>query len=53
MYTICLGINKLGISKSLLSYLEYDLEEFCVEAIKYRSISLEYEMSYYSVCFPP
>ena len=41
MYTILMGPRKLVISKSLLTYLEYDIEEFAVEIMKYRFASFE------------
>ncbi len=30
MYVVTLGMKKVGISKALLTYLEYDIEEFAV-----------------------
>lgn len=42
MYICTLGSKKVAISKSLLTYLEYDLNEFAIEAIKYRAIFQEY-----------
>jgi hypothetical protein len=38
MFICTLGINKVAVSKALLEYLEYDLEEFGIEAIKYKTI---------------
>jgi hypothetical protein len=42
MYVCTMGFKKVAISKSLLAYLEYDAEEFAIEAIKYRAIFTEY-----------
>ena len=42
MYVCCLGVRKFAISKSLLLYLEYDLEELAVQTMKYRSLNIEY-----------
>ena len=40
MYVCFLGPRKFAISKPLLTYLEYDIEELAVEAIKYRTLFL-------------
>ena len=42
MYVIFLGPRKQAISKALLIYLEYDLEEIAVEMVKYRASFIEY-----------
>ena len=41
MFLCYLSPVKFAISKSLLTYLEYDVEEFVIEAVKYRSILFE------------
>ena len=41
MYVCTLGSRKVAVSKSLLTYLEYDVNEFAIEAIKYRAIFQE------------
>lgn len=38
MFVCTLGMKRVAISKALLKYLDYDLEEFSVEAIKYRAL---------------
>ena len=35
MYTCACGSNKFAISKALLTYLNYDIQEFAVEVLKY------------------
>lgn len=42
MFIIFLGPRKQAISKSLLNYLGYDIEELAVEMAKYRHSFLEY-----------
>jgi hypothetical protein len=42
MYVSGFGPNTVAISKSLLTQLGYDPEEFAVETTKYRKIILEY-----------
>jgi hypothetical protein len=42
MFICTNGVSKFAISKSLLTYLEYDIEEFAIEAVKYHSIFAEY-----------
>jgi hypothetical protein len=41
MYVCALGGRKFAISKSLLTQLGYDVEEFTVEVVKYRRVTLE------------
>jgi hypothetical protein len=38
MYVCVLGSRKVAVSKALLTYLEYDVNEFAIEAIKYRAV---------------
>ena len=42
MYLGLFGPRKVVISKSLLTYLDYDVEELAISAIKYRSLMFEY-----------
>ena len=38
MFSCVFGSNKIALSKALLTYLDYDLEEFSVEALKYGTL---------------
>lgn len=40
------GLFKIALSNSLLQYLGYNVDEFCVETIKYRTIMFEYIFTY-------
>ena len=42
MYVFFLGPRKFAISKALLTYLDYDVEEFALEAAKFRAVFAEY-----------
>ena len=39
MFVCCLGPRKVAVSKTLLVYLGYDVEEFAVEVLKYRTVT--------------
>ena len=41
MFTASFGSNKVAFSKALLRYLQYDPDEFAVDAMKYRTINAE------------
>ena len=41
MFFIKFGLFKVAISNSLLEYIGYDVDEFCVETIKYRTVMFE------------
>lgn len=41
MFFIKFGLYKIALSNSLLTYLGYDIDEFCVETVKYRTILFE------------
>jgi hypothetical protein len=41
MYTMFFGPRKYAMSKGLLRYLEYDVEEVVVEMVKYRTVLFE------------
>lgn len=47
MFVCTLGMKKVAVSKSLLQYLEYDLNEFAINCIKYRGIFNEYSLDYF------
>ena len=36
------GLFKIALSNSLLEFIGYNVDEFCIETIKYRSILFEY-----------
>ena len=38
MFVLFLGPRKFAIPKALLTYLDYDLEEFAITGTKYRSL---------------
>ena len=52
MFVCCLGPRKVAVSKALLTYLEYDVEEFAVEVLKYRAVTEEYLPSYLDYSHP-
>lgn len=41
LYVALFGTRRMAISKTLLAYLDYDLEEFAVAAVKFRTIHTE------------
>jgi len=41
MFVCCLGPRKVAVSKTLLTYLDYDVEEFAVETLKYKTVTEE------------
>lgn len=41
MFISKLGLNRMAISNSLLEYLGIDIDEFCIETVKYRTILFE------------
>lgn len=42
MFFIKFGLFKVAISNSLLEYIGYDVDEFCVETIKYRTVMFDF-----------
>ena len=41
LYILKFGLYKIAISNALIEYMGYDVEEFVVETIKYRTVLCE------------
>lgn len=51
MFICKFGLYKMAISNSLLRYLGYDIDEFAVETVKYRTVLFDFlsSNSYYAI----
>lgn len=52
MFICKFGLYKMAISNSLLRYLGYDIDEFAVETVKYRTVLFEYSWRHSVSCRP-